>query len=256
MRELLIICESVAAIEQHYIPAVRRGGWSGDIRVHRVQDGPVDAGEYAGVLLPGGGDTHPRFWDEGEAVHPVAKPDEPRDIMEHRAARQAWDAGLPILGICRGIQSLNVALGGSLIQDIPPHYGCADDRHRCGSAEEPVLGHRVKVESGSRLADILGSGDVPVNSRHHQAVLRVAPQLRPVAWDPGTGHADALLIEGLEARDTQRWALAVQWHPENLVNMEDEAGDAARNLFAAFAQALDCSGTRSVIVGQNSGGKR
>jgi putative glutamine amidotransferase len=242
MRELLITCgstaQSTATITGSYIPAVRQGGWSGGIRVHCSRDEPVDVGAYAGLLLSGGGDVHPRFWDEDEAVHPAAKPDEPRDIMEHRMARQAWEAGLPVLGICRGIQSLNVALGGSLIQDIPTHYGCAPERHRCGTAGKPVFSHRVNVESGSRLGDALGSGDVSVNSRHHQAVGRVAPQLRPVAWDPGTGDADALLIEGLEAEDPQHWVLAVQWHPENLVNRKDEAGDAARGLFAAFARAL------------------
>lgn len=242
MGALLVICGERAAIEQRYVPAIRGGGWRHDIEIVQPGDEPVDMARCAGLVLPGGNDIHPANWDAVEPVHPAAVVDAPRDALELSIARSAWNAGLPILGICRGIQALNVALGGSLIQHVPEYYGCPLAQHRSGSAGDPVLCHRVTVARSSRLATALDSVDVAVNSRHHQAVLRVAAELQAVAWDDGTVGPGGPLVEGLEARDPRRWALAVQWHPENLTTLRGDPGAAARNLFRSFVAALDAHG--------------
>ena len=239
MPELLVTCRDRQAVLRHYLPAVRQGGWTGGICLVAAGENPPDAAVFRGLLLIGGGDTHPRHWDPTEPVHPTAEPDAERDELEHPLVRAAWTAGRPILGICRGIQTLNVALGGGLIQDIPSWFGCPPERHRQGSADDPVLCHHVAIAPDSRLSAQLRSVAVPVNSRHHQAVRQVAADLRAVAWDPATQKHDGRLVEGLEATDPERWVVGVQWHPENLVRLPGPAGDAARSLFRAFAQALE-----------------
>lgn len=239
MEKLLITCRDREAVHRHYIPAVRSGDWTGEIQVLAPgETRPLDLGPYTGLLLTGGADIHPKAWDTSEPVHTEARPDELRDTLEIPLALEAWKLRLPILAICRGEQLLDVALGGSLIQDIPSYYGCDPELHRRGSSEDPVLCHDVDVEPSSRLAAILGSTNPRVNSRHHQAVLRVAPGLRAVAWHGGTARDGVALVEGYEAEDPSRWVFGVQWHPENLVRMENEAGEAARRLFRAFAEAL------------------
>jgi putative glutamine amidotransferase len=192
-----------------------------------------------GLLLTGGDDIHPSRWDPAEPVHPAAEPDPDRDALEIPLARRAWDLGLPILGICRGEQLLNVALGGSLIQDIPSHFRCEAARHQVGSSTlPPVLAHRVTVDPASRLRALVGAPEVDVNSRHHQAVARLAPGLRAVAWHPATEKDGQPLVEAVEALDGSKWVVAVQWHPENLVTLGNPAATAALGLFKGFAQAL------------------
>lgn len=238
MSDLLITCRNQEVIERNYIPAVRQAGWHGGIHVLTAGQMPVEMPTVQGLLLSGGEDIHPRHWNMYEPVHPAARPDPERDALEIFLVHQGWQACMPMLGICRGIQILNVALGGSLIQDIHTHYGCRPERHRCVSAGDPALCHHVQVESGSRMAACLQCTAVPVNSRHHQAVGSVAPGLRPVAWDSRTLKQGRPMIEGVEARDDQRWVLGVQWHPENLVGLDNAAGKAARSLFTSFARAL------------------
>jgi putative glutamine amidotransferase len=238
MATLLLCCRDRESVDRHYIPAVRLGGWTQAIQLLMPGEALPHLGSISGLLLTGGADIHPRHWDVQEPVHPTAKVDEERDHLEIPLTRTAWDQNLPILAICRGEQLLNVALGGSLIQDIPSYYGCPSDLHRRGSGDDPVLCHRVNVDPTSCLAEILGTTNPPVNSRHHQAVHRMAPGLKAVAWHKETIKDGASLIEGLEAVDPVRWVVGVQWHPENLVSVEGEAGEAARNLFQGFVEAL------------------
>ncbi len=208
--------------------------------MHLVSPGdPVPPLEgFRGLLLTGGDDIHPANWDSGEAVHPAAEPDRERDALEIPLARRAWDLGLPILGICRGEQLLNVALGGSLVQDIPELYDCEAGRHNLGSSRlPPQLAHWVIVDPASRLRTLVGAEAVEVNSRHHQAVRRLAPELRAVAWN-GTARDGHPLVEGIEAADASRWVVAVQWHPENLVAMDHPAGRSALGIFRGFHRAL------------------
>jgi putative glutamine amidotransferase len=191
-----------------------------------------------GLLLAGGDDIHPRNWDPNEPLHWAASADEERDSLEMPLVKGAWERGLPIFGICRGEQALNVALGGSLIQDIPSACGCGPEAHRHGSSQVPELHHSVKMDLGSRLREILGQTEVHVNSRHHQAIAATAPALKAVAWHDGTVFGGGPLIEAVEAIDPARWVFGVQWHPENLVALEGDGGRAARDLFRAFAARL------------------
>ncbi len=237
MSSLLITCQNKSAVERHYIPAVRLGGWTGEILLATPVAPAPSLDGVAGLLMPGGYDIHPCHWDEDEDLHVTAEPDESRDALEIPLTREAWRLGLPILGICRGEQVLNVALGGSLIQDIPSHLGLEDARHRRGTSEEADEAHRVAIAAGSRLAGLVGGTEVMVNSRHHQAVLQVAPCLRAVAWfREGPDGPD--LVEGVEAQDPGRWVVGVQWHPENLVRLETGTGRAALGIFRGFAAAL------------------
>jgi len=177
-----------------------------------------------GLLLTGGGDIDPaRF---GEAPHPTLYDVAPsRDSLETAAIQAAMDRRLPILAICRGAQVLNVALGGSLFQDVGTEPG-TEIRH---SQQEPrdQPSHKVKVAPGSLLAETLGADEVEVNSMHHQAVKAVGAGLAAVAWAPDQ------IVEGLELTDRSRFVLGVQWHPEELVGHSEPA----RRLFAALVRS-------------------
>lgn len=158
-----------------------------------------------GLILPGGGDVDPAHYGGArhEANYGISAE---RDGFEMTLARAALARpNLPILCICRGMQLLNVTLGGNLISHIPDHFG---DRvvHR-HPARLPIE-HDVRLEPESRLGTILGTTDLTVHSIHHQAVGRVAPGLRPVAWSPDG------VIEALEGNANGRFLVAVQWHPE------------------------------------------
>jgi putative glutamine amidotransferase len=179
-----------------------------------------------GVLLTGGGDVDPaRF---GEAPHPTtADVSAARDGLEIELTRWAIATRTPLLAICRGLQVLNVALGGSLHQDIPSEPGSPLDHSQVallGSRGTAV--HQVKVQDGSRLAGILGALEVDVNSFHHQAIHRLGRGLKDVAWAPDS------IIEGMELVDDSRFAVGVQWHPEELVGHDRTA----RNLFRALVE--------------------
>ena len=156
---LLVTCRNKSSADQHYVPAIRLGGWEGEIVLVAPGDPVPELEKFKGLLMTGGDDIHPRHWDEAEAVHPLATPDPDRDDLELPLARRAWELGLPILGICRGEQLLNVALGGSLIQDIPSHYHCEPGLHQLGSSSlPPQLAHTVTVKAGTRLRSLVGDG--------------------------------------------------------------------------------------------------
>lgn len=177
-----------------------------------------------GLLLTGGADIDPALY--GEERLPACGEIEPeRDELELALTRLALARDLPTLGICRGMQTLNVACGGALVQDLVtqkpdalPHAQTALPRNH--------LAHPVMVERGSRLHELLGADEFRVNSLHHQAVSRPGEGARVVAWAPD-GVAEAMELPA------RRFALAVQYHPEELV----ETDALSRRLFAAFAQA-------------------
>jgi len=188
---------------------------------------PLDAGARRalwrlldGVVLTGGGDVDPALY--GEARHAtVAEVSDARDALEIDLTRFAIDAGLPLLAICRGIQVLNVALGGSLLQDVASELDTAIVHAQTEPRHQAT--HRVKVEDGTRLAAILGSSEVEVNSFHHQALARLGRGLRAVAWSPDG------IVEGVEMDGARSVVVGVQWHPEELVGHDP----AARSLFQA-----------------------
>lgn len=236
---ILVACGDKSGVEKHYLPALRLG-WQGEVQVLTPADPLPNLDHAGGLLLAGGADIHPGRWVPPEAVHDTAKPDEARDAREILLVGEAWSRGLPILGICRGEQVLNVARGGSMFQDIPSAFGCEPERHQKGRADDgPDLRHEVDLEPDCRLATVLGTTRVAVNSRHHQAVRRLGEGLRAVGWHRATRtDTDGELIEALEADDPTRWIFGVQWHPENLVGLDSKAGEAARRLFQAFGAAV------------------
>jgi putative glutamine amidotransferase len=180
-----------------------------------------------GVLLTGGGDVDPaRF---GETPHPtISEVSTARDTLEIDLTRWALRDGVPLLAVCRGLQVLNVALGGSLYQDIPSEPGSPLDHSQPGlqGNARHIPTHQVKVRDGSRLAGILGALEVDVNSFHHQAVKRLGQGLVEVAWAPDS------IVEGVEVVDDGAFVVGVQWHPEELVDNDR----AAFNLFAALVK--------------------
>ena len=182
-----------------------------------------------GVLLTGGGDVDPGRFDE--ARHPtVALVSDARDRLEIEVAERAMHAGRPLLAICRGIQVLNVALGGSLYQDVASDTGSTIAHTQTAPRDQPT--HLVKVMGeGTRLGTTLGAPEVEVNSMHHQAIKRLGRGLREVAWAPDG------IIEGVESTEANTFVLGVQWHPEELCANDP----AARNLFAALVAAAEAN---------------
>lgn len=195
---------------------------------------PVDEAEAAavldavdGLLLTGGEDVDPaRF---GADRHPTVQDvHAARDRSEIALVLEARRRRVPTLAICRGIQVANVALGGTLIQDIPTQRPDAG-RHEVGDEGRAARVHRVTATPGSRLADALGATEVVTNSMHHQAVDRPADGLLV------TARADDGIVEGAEWGADDWWMVGVQWHPEELID-DGESWD--RSLFAAFARQL------------------
>jgi putative glutamine amidotransferase len=157
-----------------------------------------------GLLLTGGEDVDPARY--GESPHPALDTiSAARDEMELRVLREAMERGMPVLAICRGIQILNVAFGGSLVQDLPSQR--PDGLRHVQEAPITARWHDARVQPGSRLAELVGAENLPVNSYHHQALNRLGEGLRPVAW------AEDGVVEGVETGD-ERWVVGVQWHPE------------------------------------------
>lgn len=175
-------------------------------------------GAARGLVLTGGEDVEPARY--GAAPHPKLEATDPgRDAAEVALIAAARARGVPVLAICRGLQILNVAFGGTLYQDLGTERP-GPIVHTGGNAGR----HAIRVDAGSRLADVLGAAPATVNTRHHQAIRDLAPGLRAVAW------ADDGLIEAVEPADAGApWILAVQWHPEDL----DECA-----LFDGFARAV------------------
>ncbi|MGH7718379.1 MAG: gamma-glutamyl-gamma-aminobutyrate hydrolase family protein [Gemmatimonadaceae bacterium] len=180
-----------------------------------------------GLLLPGGEDVNPVLY--GAAPHPaLGGVHERRDATELALVAAARARRLPTLGICRGAQLVNVALGATLVQDLPRERP-GEIVHDQGDGDKRASRvHEACVEPGSRLFELLGAGELRVNSSHHQALDRLGAGLRAVAWAPDQS------IEGVEWSSEDWWLVGVQWHPEELV-ATPEPWD--RRLFDGFAAA-------------------
>jgi len=175
-----------------------------------------------GLLLAGGGDIAPHYFGETRLAK-LRSVDLPRDRAELPLARWAVRDDLPLLAICRGIQVLNVALGGTLYQDIPAQIPQSLRHDFRPEHPRNYLGHEVQVQPATRLAGILGAERLAVNSFHHQSVKGVAVGLQVSAFAPDG------VIEAIEAQD-RIFVIGVQWHPEEL--LEDDPR--MRRLFEAF----------------------
>lgn len=186
------------------------------------------ADDLQGLLLTGGGDMDPALF--GETPHATLYDVAPsRDTLETSVLHVALGRGLPVLAVCRGVQVLNVALGGSLHQDVGTDPGTQMPHSQKEPRDQPT--HKVKLTPGCRLATTLGADELEVNSMHHQAIKRLGRGLTAVAWAPDQ------IVEGAEIGDPSRFVLGVQWHPEELVGHSEPA----RRLFAALVAAARTS---------------
>lgn len=185
-----------------------------------------------GLLLTGGEDIDPACYGGGPE-RPLRTVDQARDAFELALFRAARQQGLPILGICRGMQLINVALGGTLWQDLPSDRGGAVDHDPATARDARV--HLVRLTPGSRAARALGSTQLSPNSFHHQGIRDLAPGLVATAWAPDG------LIEAVETAEEDGWLLGIQWHPEE---MHADRSAPEGGLFAALVAAATAPGRR------------
>lgn len=207
-----------------YVESVRRAG--GEPRVLPI-DEPASLEGIGGVLFTGGGDVDPAHYHEARHLQ-TQTPDATRDAFELELARLAIANNIPMLAVCRGMQVVNVAAGGTLIQDIASE-GNESIRHQI---EAPLfaLAHEVWVTRGSTLSNVmreeLAGGEIlQVNSRHHQAIKQTGSGFAVSATAPDG------IIEAIE-RPNARFCVAVQWHPENFWRTGE-----FRSLFEEFVRA-------------------
>ena len=181
------------------------------------------------IVLTGGGDIAPHFFGSTMTAQ-VQEVDEERDRIEINLARWAVAEEKPILAICRGVQVLNVSLGGSLIRDIETEVEGSLKHDYYPDYPRDHIAHDIKIDEECRLAQVLGTPIVGVNSLHHQALLDIAPELHVVA------HAPDGVIEAAEV-DGHPYALGVQWHPEWMLGTAEMP-----RLFAGLVQASQNGG--------------
>lgn len=158
-----------------------------------------------GLLLTGGGDVDPKHYGMSHKKK-LGRIEVKRDILEMRLLDKALEKGIPVLGICRGLQLINVYFDGTLIQDIPSEFDSAVD-HQALQGTKSTPSHSVKLESDSVLSDCFESREIDVNSLHHQMIDRLGDQL------VATAYSEDGVIEAIEQKDNPN-LFAVQWHPE------------------------------------------
>ena len=216
------------ALTQKYVSAVESAGGAPVILPPGLEDDSLRAifGRIDGLLLSGGGDVDPACY--GEAPHPTLTGlSAERDRIELALARLAANQDKPLLTICRGIQVLNVALGGSLVQDIPSQLpGSLTHMFDQKTVAREKITHRVAVAPETQLRQVLGADQAGVNSWHHQSIKQLAPGLRIAASAPD-GVIEAVEMPG------HRYTIGVQWHPEWLYDRQPEM----KRLFEALVQA-------------------
>jgi putative glutamine amidotransferase len=224
------------AVPARYVEALRRAGGQEAVLLPTSLD-DEDARDllarFDGLMLLGGGDLDPSTYGE-EANTRVYGVNAARDACELALTRAALEAGVPTLAICRGIQVLDVALGGSLDQHITGRERLLE--HGVPGTEGGARVHDVDIEPGTRLAEAVGTTHATVSSHHHQAVARVGDGLRVVS------RAADGVIEGIELADPAGpWVVGVQWHPEDTA-AEDPANQA---LFDALVH--ECASSRPTM---------
>lgn len=221
--------EKSAKLNMQYAEAVRKGGGT-PMLIPIIADSLTLRDilcRLDGVIMSGGEDIAPAYY--GEEPHAnLGKVNDFRDTYDLRVARMAHNMNIPMLGICRGLQLINVVFGGTLVQDIPSQRPAWNLSHRARSGEEPPM-HEVTFEANSQLAKMFGVTKLNTNSYHHQAVKDIAPGLRIVA------KASDSTPEAIES--TEEYPVwGVQFHPEKMLANGDEA---SLNLFKAFVGKAD-----------------
>lgn len=204
-----------------YVDSLRRAGAIPVLIPPQPENAKELVDELDGILLAGGDDCDPAAY--GEDRHPTVDPMDPRrQNNDLSLAKVARERGIPTLGICLGLQMMNVAAGGTLVQDIDSHME-TDIQH--ASKPEDRVRHDIVVEQGTRLASILRERELNVNSSHHQAIKTVPADLKI------TAHAPDGIVEGLED-PRHPFYVGVQWHPEDM-----KGEDSASSIFGAFVEA-------------------
>ena len=165
-----------------------------------------------GILISGGYDVHPKYYGE-KLEHKSVKLTPDRDKFESALVKKARDRKIPILGICRGHQLINVAFGGTLYQDLSLRDENTFD-HKAGKVLNYRKRHKVTIKEDSKLFSILGKKEILVNTSHHQLIKKIAPGFVATAWSKEDG-----VIEGMESLK-DKYLLSVQWHPE--VDIEEK----------------------------------
>lgn len=213
----------ISGVQHTYIRAVAQGGGI-PILIPAILDEEDRDGLYSrlqGVLFSGGGDIAIKYFT-GEDHPKIAGVDDDRDVAELSLLKQSVEDGKPFLAICRGVQVMNVALGGTLYTHIPDQFQTALKHEQ---DEFTTIAHPVNIDETSRMAEIFGETLLQVNSLHHQGLKDVASSLRVV------GHAPDGLIEAVELPG-HPYAMGVQWHPEWLTDQP-----VMRRLFKSFVDA-------------------
>jgi putative glutamine amidotransferase len=210
---------------QSYVNAVMQAGGVPVLIPSLIAEDGWDAAysHLDGILFSGGGDISLDYFRGHPRIDDI---DLQRDSVELKFIQTAVSDGKPFLGICRGCQIVNVALGGTLYTHIPDQVPNALD-HAYPGNRRTVLVHEVKIEEGTRIADIYGEPIIKVNSLHHQGLKDIAPSLRVA------GHSPDGLVEAVELPD-HPFGVAVQWHPEWLTDQQS-----TRNLFRKFVAAAE-----------------
>lgn len=211
---------------ENYLRAIEEHGG-----IHRQLYPGVSEEAYAdlnGLLLTGGPDIDPSYY--GEEAHETTDIDSDRDKLELPLFKRAMEENLPVFGICRGIQIMNVAIGSSLYQDIPSQFTDHLTHKIIVNANDTW--HNITIQEGSLLNEITGNRVVEVNSRHHQAVKVIGDGFTV------TAQSEDGIIEAIEDR-SKKFMLGVQYHPERMFKEEGswELKEHAASLFAAFIEA-------------------
>jgi putative glutamine amidotransferase len=223
VRIALTVDGDVPAEENDYIRALVAAGLRPE-EIVVLRPGDSIPGPFDGVVIGGGDDVDPVRYGREILEGANVAIDHGRDSVDFPVFEEAWRSAIPVLGICRGLQVVNVARGGTLVQDLPLERP-SDVEHQFPKRENERH-HPVRVEPDTLLGRIAGSPEIEVNSRHHQAIDHPAGGLVVSATAPDG------VIEAVEGRDG-RWLVAVQWHPENLT--DDEV---SQNLFREFVSEV------------------
>ena len=184
---------------------------------------PLMVDRMDGFIFTGGHDVSPALYSE-ERIPECAPPCEGRDRMEKQLLPAALERNKPVLGICRGLQLINVLLGGTLYQDLPTQHPSEILHRQKAPYNAPC--HDVRLEEGSPIQKLLNKNEIGVNSRHHQAIRMLAPGLTAMAYSPDG------LIEAF-CMPEKKFVWAVQWHPEHSCKVNADS----RKIFSAFVDA-------------------
>ena len=225
---ITFLSNSISGTSKNYIRAIKK--FKG---IPRILYPGVPDSEFAdinGLLLTGGGDIHPDFFNQKKhkETYNICQV---RDELEIPLCREKIEANIPVFGICRGIQVMSVAMGGSLYQDVPSQFIDPLTHPAKGNKEDSK--HEIEIEHGSRLIKIVGKSTDEVNSAHHQAVDEIGEGFVV------TARSEDGVIEAME-NPSKKFVLGVQYHPERMIQT-DEFREHRRKLFEAFIAAASSS---------------